>query len=108
MLSPHGCDTDYTSIIYDWIGTMNHLVIVYDGELSKDIAEQLMSKQRVSSFQMSLRSAGDKPKGIVSDYCQAATNTVVCFIIQTIENMSPTEDVSENTFCYGNDCPQNP
>lgn len=77
------------------IGTMNHLVVVYDGELSKDIAEQLIAMQKHSSVQVSLRSASDKPKGIVSDYCGAATNTVVCFIIQTIENASPTEDVSK-------------
>ena len=74
---------------------MNHLVVVYDGELSKDIAEQLIAMQKQSSVQVSLRSASDKPKGIVSEYCRAATNTVVCFIIQTIENASPTEDVSK-------------
>jgi hypothetical protein len=72
---------------------MNHLVVVYDGELSKDIAEQLVSKKQSSSVQVSLRSASDKPKGLVSDYCTATKTTVVCFIIQTIENSSPTEDV---------------
>ena len=75
--------------------TMNHLVVVYDGELSKDIAEQLISKQQASSIQVSLRSAGDKPKGLVSDFCHNASTTVVCFIVQTIENASPTEDVSK-------------
>jgi hypothetical protein len=73
---------------------MNSLVVVYDGELSKDIAEQLISKQRTSSVQTRLRSASDKPKDLVSDFCCAESTTLVCFIIQTIENASPTEDVS--------------
>ena len=76
---------------------MNHLVVVFDGELSKDIAEQLLSKQQASSIQVSLRSASDKPKGLVSDYCHASSTTVICFIIQTIENASPTEDVSKSS-----------
>jgi hypothetical protein len=73
---------------------MNSLVVVYDGELSKDIAEQLISKQRTSSVKTRLRSASDKPKDLVSDFCYAESTTLVCFIIQTIENASPTEDVS--------------
>ena len=73
---------------------MNHLILVYDGELSKNIAEKLISMQQASSIQVSLRSASDKPKGLVSDYCHTASTTVVCFIVQTIENASPTEDVS--------------
>ena len=75
---------------------MNHLIVVYDGELSKDIADQLIAKKQSSSVQVTLRSASDKPKSLVSDYCHATSTTVICFIIQTIENASPTEDVSKN------------
>jgi hypothetical protein len=84
---------------------MNHLVVVYDGDLSKDIAEQLISKQPASSIQVSLRSASDKPKGLVSDYSQSAFATVICFIIQTIENASPTEDVSKRSLFYSKHIP---
>ena len=80
---------------------MNHLVVVYDGELSKDIAEQLISKQQASSVKVSLRLASDKPKNLVSDYSKAASTTVICFIIQTIENASPTEDVSKIVLVAG-------
>jgi hypothetical protein len=77
---------------------MNHLVIVHDGELSKDVAAQVLSRQsqqhQSKSIQVSLRSASDRPKNFVSEFSRPEMTTVVCFIVQTIENSSPTEDVS--------------
>jgi hypothetical protein len=75
---------------------VHNLIIVYDGALAKDVAEQVVDKQSQQfaslSTIVSFRLA-NKPKNVVSDFCGNGTTTVVCFILQTIENSLPTEDV---------------
>ena len=69
------------------------LVIVYGGELAKDVAEQIVSK-RPESFadvEVSLRNASERPKTLLD----LPSGTIVCFVMQTIENGQPTEEVRE-------------
>lgn len=66
-----------------------NVVIVTGGELARDVAEQTVAKKPDSiDIDTTIRSASDKPKTLV-DYDK---DTVLCFIIQTIENNSPTEE----------------
>jgi hypothetical protein len=69
---------------------IEYLVIVYGGELAKDVAERVVAKKpAASSIQVTLRCADDRPKTLAD----LGADTVVCFVLQTIENASPTEDV---------------
>ena len=86
------------------------IVIVYGGELAKDVAEQIVEKkpkEDLSSVNVELRSASDRPKTIPTDYTfgdadadsdsdsnndKTTRTIVVCFVFQTIENGAPTED----------------
>ena len=90
------------------------VVIVYGGELAKDVAEQIVAKKptdcnndedhssTTTTVDVLLRSASDRPKTIPTDYTfvdgdgdDSTTKTktvVVCFVFQTIENGAPTED----------------
>eukprot|EP00527_Entomoneis_sp_CCMP2396_P003767 CAMPEP_0198139928 /NCGR_PEP_ID=MMETSP1443-20131203/3162_1 /TAXON_ID=186043 /ORGANISM="Entomoneis sp., Strain CCMP2396" /LENGTH=180 /DNA_ID=CAMNT_0043802197 /DNA_START=40 /DNA_END=579 /DNA_ORIENTATION=- len=81
---------------------LEKIVIVYGGELAQDVAEQIKAKQQQleeekSPITVELRSAGERPKALV-DYCKndkndaTATAVLFCFVMQTIENSSPTED----------------
>ena len=78
---------------------IQQLVIVYGGELAKDVSEQLLAKKAGLSIQVAttIRCADDRPK----TFAELGADTVVCFILQTIENASPTEDVSgkHNVIC---------
>ena len=66
------------------------LVIVYGGELAKDVAEQIISKKPAAcQLNVSLRRADERPKALVD----LSADTIVCFVMQTIENGAPTEDV---------------
>lgn len=67
------------------------VVIVYGGELAKDVAEQMVSKKPADISQdVSMRCASERhPKTLV----EIPANTLVCFIMQTVENASPTEEV---------------
>jgi hypothetical protein len=68
------------------------LVIVYGGELAKDVAEQIVSKKPAESpLSVSLRRADERPKTLVD----LSADTIVCFVMQTIENGAPTEDVRQ-------------
>lgn len=70
---------------------VSQVVIVYGGELAKDVAEQVLDKKPdASSLQVSMRCASERPKTLVD----LGDDTCVCFILQTIENAAPTEDVS--------------
>lgn len=65
--------------------------IVYGGELAKDVAEQVVAKKPdSSSLQISMHCASERPKALVD----LGDDTIVCFILQTIENAAPTEEVS--------------
>lgn len=71
--------------------TIENLVIVYGGELAKDVAAQVAArKPEGSSLNVTIRCADDRPKTLTD----SGLDSVVCFILQTIENASPTEDVS--------------
>lgn len=72
--------------------TYKQLIVVHGGELANDVAQQIESK-KPSSFEdlkVSIRNASERPKQLL----EYGDDTVVCFVIQTIENESPTEDVS--------------
>jgi hypothetical protein len=75
---------------------VKHLVVVYGGELAKDVAEQIVAKKPAgeessagTTIQVSMRSAAERPKTLVD----LTSDTVVCFVMQTIENAAPTEEV---------------
>lgn len=71
--------------------SIEHVVVVYGGELAKDVAEQVEAKKPAgSSVKVTIRCADDRPKALTD----LGADTLVCFILQTIENASPTEDVS--------------
>jgi hypothetical protein len=67
------------------------VVIVYGGELANDIAQQLSAKKPsdLSNIEVVLRNASERPKTLLEN----GQSTVICFIIQTIENAAPTEEV---------------
>lgn len=70
---------------------MKELVIVHGGELAKDVAEQIVVKKPPSSsVKVSLRCASQRPKPL-TDF---SNDTLVCFVMQTIENAAPTEEES--------------
>jgi hypothetical protein len=69
--------------------TITKVVLVYGGELASDVAQQLEKKIPVEiNIEILQRNASERPKTIL-EYGQ---DTVVCFIIQTVENSAPTED----------------
>jgi hypothetical protein len=71
--------------------SIKEVVLVYGGELAIDVAHQLESKKpSSSSVSCTLRNASERPKTLL-DY---GPDVLVCFILQTIENGNPTEDVS--------------
>jgi hypothetical protein len=65
------------------------LVVVHGGELAKDVAEQIVAKKGSSAIKVTMRSASERPKTLVD----LGDNTLVCFVMQTIENAAPTEEV---------------
>ncbi|EEC48247.1 predicted protein [Phaeodactylum tricornutum CCAP 1055/1] len=70
------------------------LVIVYGGELAKDVAEQILAHQPADLQQeltVTLRCASERPKTLV----EFGSDTAVCFVLQTIENEAATEEVSD-------------
>ena len=70
---------------------VSQVVVVYGGELAKDVAEQIVTKKPSScsaTVTTTVRCASDRPKTLL-DY---DNDTVVCFILQTIENAAPTEE----------------
>eukprot|EP00529_Nitzschia_sp_RCC80_P035997 CAMPEP_0113469374 /NCGR_PEP_ID=MMETSP0014_2-20120614/15865_1 /TAXON_ID=2857 /ORGANISM="Nitzschia sp." /LENGTH=169 /DNA_ID=CAMNT_0000361847 /DNA_START=85 /DNA_END=594 /DNA_ORIENTATION=- /assembly_acc=CAM_ASM_000159 len=70
---------------------VEQVVIIHGGELAKDVAEQILAKKPEGGLVQQtvvLRSASERPKTIL-DY---DSRTVVCFVLQTIENGAPTED----------------
>jgi len=73
------------------MATISKVIIVCGGELSNDIAEQIMSKKppSLSSMESSIRKMSERPKTLVSDY---DSSTLLCFVVQTVENAAPAED----------------
>ena len=67
----------------------NHVLIVYGGELAQDVAAQIESSKPSSAVgKVTMQSASERPKQLVD----LSADTVVCFVMQTIENAAPTED----------------
>lgn len=94
---------------------ITNIVVVHGGELAKDVSEQIANrinnnnnnKHQVISA-VTLRSASERPKTLLDymslssdDDDSSATTTLVVFVMQTIENASPTEEVSSkhNIIC---------
>ena len=72
--------------------TVNKVVIVHGGELAADVAQQVtLKKPSDLSINVSIQSASVRPKILLSH----GIDTVICFIIQTIENEAPTEEVND-------------
>ena len=71
---------------------IERVVVVYGGELAEDVAHQLVKKKPsvCASIEVLMRNASERPKSLL----EFGDDTVVCFIIQTIENQATTEDVS--------------
>ena len=68
---------------------MTEVVIVYGGELAKDVAEQIKAKSP-PSVTVKLQSASERPKKLLEEH--ATSSSVFCFVVQTIENGAPTEE----------------
>ncbi|GAX12793.1 hypothetical protein FisN_15Hh272 [Fistulifera solaris] len=66
--------------------TISKVVIVHGGELAKDVAEQLAA-QKPANIVIEVRCASERPSTLVAH----GEDTVLCFIMQTIENAAPTE-----------------
>jgi len=68
---------------------VSKVVVVYGGELAKDVAERIVQQKPIScSYDVSMRCASERPKTLL-DY---DGETTVCFVLQTIENAAPTEE----------------
>lgn len=71
--------------------SIKKVIVVYGGELAHDVAQRLESKKPSSStVSCALRNASERPKTLL----EHGPDVLVCFILQTIENGNPTEDVS--------------
>ena len=70
---------------------MENLIIVHGGELAADVAEQLAAKKpsKLSALKVTVRNASERPKTLL----EHGKDTIVCFVMQTIENSNPTEEV---------------
>merc|ERR1712194_395749 len=67
------------------------VVIVYGGELAKDMGEQIDAQKPASGeVDVTLRCASERPKTLLD----SEKDTVLCFVMQTIENEGPTEEGS--------------
>ena len=65
------------------------VVVVHGGELAKDVAEEIAAKKpSTSTCSVSLRCASERPKTLL----ELGSDTIVCFVLQTIENAAPTEE----------------
>ena len=78
-----GADTDTMT-------ETKQVVVIYGGDLARDVAEQIEAKKPDNvSVDVTLRNASERPKTLL-DLDGA---TVACFVMQTIENEAPTEEV---------------
>jgi hypothetical protein len=69
---------------------VEELIVVFGGELAADVAERVLSRKPPGSVvKVTLRNASDRPQKLV----EYGENTCICFVIQTVENDSPAEDV---------------
>ena len=64
------------------------ILILYDTDLSNDIAHDIKAKQPSDKFTIELLKSSSRPKNLLN----LSSNTHVIFILQTIENAAATED----------------
>mmetsp|Transcript_30321 Transcript_30321/g.40281 ORF Transcript_30321/g.40281 Transcript_30321/m.40281 type:complete len:164 (+) Transcript_30321:79-570(+) len=69
---------------------MVKVVIIHGGELANDVAQQVAAKKpsTLSAVDVTIRNASERPKTLL----EHGSDTIICFIMQTIENASPTEE----------------
>jgi len=69
--------------------TISHLMILYAGDLALDVAEKIIEKKPAEvAITLHMQNASEK----VKDLLELGPDVGVCFVLQTIENASPTED----------------
>jgi sulfite reductase alpha subunit-like flavoprotein len=74
------------------------VVVVHGGELAQDVAARLVQSQPEALKEMAisvrLQSAAERPNKLIDAGAGSddGSTTVVCYIMQTIENGEPTED----------------
>jgi sulfite reductase alpha subunit-like flavoprotein len=66
-----------------------NLIVIYGGEMAKDVAQLIEAqKPATCSNNVKLQSASERPKKLL----EFGDDTVICFVLQTIENAAPTEE----------------
>jgi len=64
------------------------LIVIYDDDLAKDIVDSIIAKKPAEGYDIQVQSASIRPKNLLN----LDPTTKVIFILQTIENASPTEN----------------
>lgn len=69
---------------------VSKLLIVHGGDLARDVAEQLVAQKPANSTisNVSLKCASERPSALLD----LGEDTLICFILQTVENAAPTEE----------------
>lgn len=68
---------------------IRQVVIVYGGDLAQDVADRVAESSKAAVVTVTKQSAAERPKKLVDTL---SSDTVVCFILQTVENAAPTEE----------------
>lgn len=67
----------------------SNMVIVHGGELADDVSARILAKKSENQpINVSMRPGSESPKTLLD----LGPDTLVCFVLQTIENASPTEE----------------
>mmetsp|Transcript_8062 Transcript_8062/g.16819 ORF Transcript_8062/g.16819 Transcript_8062/m.16819 type:complete len:167 (-) Transcript_8062:347-847(-) len=68
---------------------LSHVIVVHGGELAQDVAEQIVRQKPAGcGVPVVTRRADERPKALLD----LGHETLLCFVLQTIENGDPTED----------------
>lgn len=65
------------------------VVVLHGGELAQDVANQI-SQKAPAGITVRVQSAEERPKKLID--AAADGSTVICYVMQTIENGAPTEE----------------
>jgi sulfite reductase alpha subunit-like flavoprotein len=70
--------------------SISTVIVAHGGELAKDVAEQLTKRLSDKCKHVSVRvqCASERPRNLVDH----DNSTLICFVMQTIENAAPTEE----------------
>ena len=76
------------------------VIVCYGGELAKDVAQQIISKQpsnliSTNSTKVIIRNASERTTQLV----EYDSKTLICFVFQTVENGAATEEVCNVVLC---------